>query len=69
MKHFEKLKYNISECSSALEMIGILDATKVAAIIYCKKNCPDEILIGESGEVEDISIFGMVNFFESEVSY
>lgn len=69
MKYFEKLKHDINECSSALEVVGTLDGIKAAAAVYCKKNCPDEILIDEIGEVEDISIIGMVTFLESEVSY
>lgn len=65
MRQFDRIKQNISECESTMEMIGILDGIKTAAVIYCKNNCPDEVFISKNGKVEDISIYGMKEFLES----
>lgn len=65
MKQFDRIKQNISKCESSMEMIGILDGIKTAAVIYCKNNYPDEVFISKNGKVEDISIYGMEEFLES----
>lgn len=67
MKQLEKIKQNISECESSMEMIGILDGIKADAVIYCKDNCPTEVFISKNGKVEDVSICGMVEFLESDI--
>lgn len=67
MKQYEKIKKEISKCESAIEMIGYLHGINVAAIVYCKHNCPDEIIQKETGN--EVSICGMKYFLESEAEH
>ena len=67
MKQFDKIKYNIERCDLSMEMAGVLDGIKSAAITYCKNNCPDEVFVNKDGKVEDVSIYGMVEFLESNI--
>ncbi len=68
MKQFDKIKQDINECQSSMEMAGYIDGIRSAAIIYCKNNCPDEVIVDKSGKVEDISIYGMVEFMNSDMT-
>lgn len=65
MKVYEKLINDIADISSGLEMAGFLDGIQVAAIYYCIKECPEEIVSALNGRTK-ISIAGMTRFLESE---
>lgn len=65
MKQYEKIKIEIAECTSGMEMAGYLHGINTSAIVYCVKNYPDEVCITESGESE-ISIYGLNHFLESD---
>lgn len=66
MKQFDKIRQEISKCQSPMELAGFLEGIRVAASVYCKHNCPNEVIINNGGKLEDISIYGMVEFLESE---
>lgn len=65
MKQYEKIKIEIAECNSAMEMVGFLNGLTAAAIIYCQNHHPEEISRTETGESE-LSIYGMQYFWDSE---
>lgn len=67
MKQYEKIKNGIASCDSALEMAGYLEGIRVAAIIYCSKEYPDEISKSKNGGTE-ITIYGMQYYLEREVN-
>ena len=66
MKQYEKIKKDVVECESAMEMAGYLNGLNVAAVVYCQQNYPDEVCVTKSGESE-ISIYGMECFLEREI--
>lgn len=66
MKVVEKIKNDIQEISEPFEMAGYLDMIKMSAALYCKQNCPDEVIF-ENGLLKDITISGIVDFLNSEV--
>ena len=47
-------------------MAGYLEGIRVAAIVYCSKEYPDEISKSKNGGTE-ITIYGMQRYLESEV--
>ena len=67
MKQYEKAKKEISECDSAMEIVGYLEGLKSAAVVYCSITCPDEIWNNKGGGAE-ISLYGLECFFEHEVN-
>jgi hypothetical protein len=66
VKQFDKIKLEVGNCQSSMELAGFLEGIRVAASVYCKHNCPNEVMISNGGKLEDISIYGMVEFLESE---
>lgn len=48
----KKIQKEICECESAMEMAGYLDGINAVALIYCKKEHPDEVSIAEDGKSE-----------------
>lgn len=65
MKQFDKIKLEVGNCQSSVELAGFLEGIRVAAFVYCKHNCPNEVVISKGGKLEDISIYGIVEFLES----
>lgn len=65
MKQFDKIKLEVGNCQSSVELAGFLEGIRVAASVYCKHNCPNEVVISKGGKLEDISIYGIVEFLES----
>lgn len=49
MKQYEKIQKEIIEIKDAIEMAGYLDGINAAALIYCTRNCHDEVCVTESG--------------------
>ena len=66
MKVYEKIQKTICEISDGMEMAGYLDGIHADAVVYCKKNAPDEIRVDESGACV-VSIYGMTEFLNSEI--
>lgn len=67
MTQLEALKKNIEEFTHPMEIAGLLDGIRVAAALYCKEQYPDEV-IWENGRLEEVTIYGMCHYLESEVS-
>lgn len=65
MTEFERFKKAVAEISDPAELVGSIDATRTLAMLYCRKNFPDEVTI-ENGELKNISIMGMIDYFESD---
>lgn len=65
MKQYEKIKNEIIECKSAMEMAGYLHGINTAAIVYCKQNYPSEVYV--NGGESDVSIYGLSYYLESDV--
>ena len=63
---FDKIKEDIKNIDDPMELAGYFDGVRVAAALYCKNNCPDEVIF-KNGKLEDISIYGMKDYLESEV--
>lgn len=66
MKQIDKIKKDIIEITEPLEMAGYLDGMTAAAAVYCKKEYPDEVIF-EDGKFQELSIYGMSHFLDSEV--
>ena len=66
MIRFHKIKEDIKKIDNPIELAGYLDGIRVAAALYCKENYPDEVIF-ENGKLEDISVYGMKDYLESEV--
>lgn len=66
MTQFEKLKKNILECSSPMELIGLLNGYDVASALFCKDNYPNEVSFNH-GNIEDVSIYGKEAYLNSEI--
>ena len=66
MKVYEKLIRDIADISSGLEMAGFLDGIQVAAIRYCVKEYPEEIVLMHDGRTK-ISVTGMARYLEREI--
>ena len=43
MKQIDKIKRDIAEITEPLELAGYLDGITMAAVLYCKKEYPDEV--------------------------
>lgn len=65
MTEMDKIKIEIENITHPAEMAGCLDGIRVAAMLYCKENYPDEVIF-ENGRIKDITICGMIEFLESE---
>lgn len=66
MKQYELVKYDIAECSSAMEMVGYLDGLCAAATEYCRANCPEEVYEMDDGGL-GASIYGVAMFLDHDV--
>jgi hypothetical protein len=66
MKQIEKFKTIVNNISDSSELAGFLDGFRIAASLFCKENCPDEAIL-ENGRIKDITIYGMIEFLESEI--
>lgn len=66
MKQIEKFKKIVNNINDSSELAGFLDGFRIAASLFCKDNCPDEAIF-ENGRIKDITIYGMIEFLESEV--
>ena len=67
MIRFHKIKEDIKKIDNPIELAGYLDGIRVAAALYCKENYPDEVIF-ENGKLEDISVYGMKDYLESEIT-
>lgn len=63
MTQFEVFKKNIAECTSPMEMAGLIEGLRVAAALYCEVEFPDEVII-EHGTIE-LPVYGMTHYLES----
>lgn len=66
MKQFERIQKEIQGMDSGMAMTGFLNGIETTALIWCKKNDPDDIYVIESGETK-VSICGMAAYLDSEV--
>lgn len=66
MKQIEKFKKIVSDINDPSELAGFLDGFRIASLLFCKENYPDEVIF-ENGRIKDITIYGMIEFLESEV--
>lgn len=66
MKQIEKFKTIVNNISDSSKLAGFLDGFRIAASLFCKENCPDEVIL-ENGRIKDITIYGMIEFLESEI--
>lgn len=64
MRKFEEIKENIKEINDPVEMAGFLDGIQGAAAIWCRENCPEEVIV-KNGKVIEITICGMAHFLNS----
>lgn len=67
MKQFDKIRQEVGQCQSSMELAGYLEGIRVAASVFCKQHCLSEVMISQGGMLDDISIYGIVEFLESEV--
>lgn len=67
MKQIDVFKNNVAGVESSMEMAGLLDGFRVAAALYCKENVPDEVIF-ENGRLEEVTIYGIADYLESEVT-
>lgn len=65
MKKIEKFKTIVNNINDSSELVGFLDGFRIAASLFCKENCPDEVIF-ENGRIKDITICGTMEFLESE---
>ena len=63
---FDKIKDDIKNIDDPMELAGYFDGVRVAAALYCKDNYPDEVMFTK-GKLEDVSIYGIKHYLESEV--
>lgn len=66
LKQMDKIKSDIRGLETGMEMTGYLNGIEAAAIIWCKKNEPDELYQTSSGEAT-VTICGMADYLESIV--
>ena len=55
MRKFEEIKENIKEINDPVEMAGFLDGIQGAAAIWCRENCPEEVIV-KNGIVNENTI-------------
>ncbi|OLA94867.1 MAG: hypothetical protein BHW64_01850 [Candidatus Melainabacteria bacterium LEY3_CP_29_8] len=67
MTEMDKIKIEIENITDPAEMAGYLDAIRVAAALYCKDNYQDGVII-ENGKIEDITIYGMIEYLQKKVN-
>lgn len=67
MKEIDKIKIEIGNINDPVEMAGYLDGIRTAAMLYCKNNHPEEVVI-ENGRITDLTIYGMVSYLKSDVN-
>lgn len=67
MRELDKIKKEIANISSSMEMAGYLDGIKACAVMYCRENCPDEI-VDIAGEPTRVTISGMSAYLDSELT-
>lgn len=65
MKKIEKFKKIVNNINDSSELAGFLDGFRIASLLFCKENYPDEVIF-ENGRIKDITICGMIEFLESE---
>ena len=65
MTQFEKIKNDILQCESEIEMVGLLDGINAAATVWCNTNMQDEVDLTKN--ISSITIYGMVSFLESKI--
>lgn len=68
MKQFERVQKEIQDVNivnTGMSMTGFINGIEVAAIVWCKKNAPNELYV--SGGATRVSIEGMAAYLDSEV--
>jgi len=65
MNQFTRIKQLINKCEDPMEMIGLINGIEAAALIYCKKNYPDEVFNEIDCECTKVSIVGIKYYLES----
>ena len=67
MTQLDVIKKDIHNLTTGMELIGYLDGVEANALIWCKRNAPDDIYPSESGT--KVSICGMAAYLDSEVKH
>ena len=65
MKQFERIQKEIQDVNTGMSMTGFINGIEAAAIVWCKKNAPNELYV--SGGATKVSIEGMAAYLNSEV--
>lgn len=66
MKQIDKIKKDIAEISEPFELAGYLDGITMAAVLYCKKEYPDEVVFND-GKLKEVTICGMSHYLDKEL--
>lgn len=66
MKQIDKIKKDIAEITDAREMAAYLSAIEGHAGHWCKINQPEKVIF-ENGKLEEISLYGLTDFLNSEL--
>lgn len=68
MKQFERIQKEIQDINivnNGMSMTGFINGIEASAIVWCKKNAPDELYV--SGGAIRVSVYGMAAYLDSEV--
>ena len=66
MKQLERIQRDIQNIESGMEMAGYLNGIEVGALLWCKKNSPDDVYKRKDGQSE-VDIYGMAAYLDSDV--
>ena len=67
MKQYERSKrILLEEVTNAVEMATYMEALRLAAVVYCEQEYPDEVIYNDKTD-RDITHSGWVNFLNREV--
>lgn len=66
MKQIDKIKKDIAEITEPLELAGYLDGITMAAVLYCKKEYPDEVVF-KDGRLKEVTVYGMSHYLSKEL--
>lgn len=67
MKQYERSKrILLEEVTNAVEMATYIEALRLAAVVYCEHECPEEVLYNDKTD-RDITHSGWVKFLNREV--
>lgn len=67
MKQYERSKIILlKEVNNALEMASYIESLQCAAIIYCEKECPEEIIYNSDTD-KSVTHQGLARFFNRDI--